>query len=69
MPMFFDGTAKAGHLMSLEVRQRDEHIRIHDRPSDLRMLDVLPISDRYIHIIRPLEAVTDEDRTADWSAA
>ena len=47
------GAAKAGHLMPLEMSQGNDHIGIHDSPSDLCSLHILPVY-RNIHIIGSL---------------
>ena len=61
----FDGTAKAGHFVPLEVCQTDEHIGIHHGASDLRFLHIFAALHRDGNIIGTLESVPDEDGTAD----
>ena len=55
----FDGPAKAGHLMALEVGQTDKHIRIHNGTTDFRLFHVLAAPYRDIHVIGALQAVAD----------
>ena len=58
-----DGAAKACHLVTLEVVQRDEHIGVHDGPADFGVLDILSI-DGNLHVVGALQTVTNEDGAA-----
>ena len=51
--------------MPLEVGQADEHVRIHDGAADARLLHVFAARNRHADIVRALEPVADDDRTAD----
>ena len=59
-----DGAAKSGHLVALEVGQRDEHVGVHHRPADLGLLHVLAAHHGYLHIVGALQTVADEDGAA-----
>ena len=59
-----DGSAETGHLMSLEMRQADENVGVHDGPSDPGVLYVLAAVYRYLNIVGPLQSVADDDRTS-----
>ena len=59
-----DGAAKAGLLMALEVRHRDEDVGVHDGTADLGLLDELAAHDRYLDVVRALETVGDDDVAA-----
>lgn len=50
----FDRAAKAGHLMTLEVRQADKNISIHDGTSNLGSLHILTALNRNLDIVRTL---------------
>ena len=58
-----DGTAEARHFMSLEVAEADEHIGIHHRTADLRLLYILAAYNRHFHLVGTLQTVADENRT------
>ena len=53
------GAAEACHLMALKMRQRNKHIRIHDRMADLGLLHILPV-DRNQRLVRPFQTVADD---------
>ena len=59
-----DGTAEARHFMSLEVVEADEHIGIHHRTADLRLLYILAAHNRHFHLVGALQAVANQDRTS-----
>ena len=59
-----DGAAKARRLMTLEMREADEDVGIHDGAADLGLLDVLAVLDRHLDIIRAAQAVADDDLAA-----
>ena len=60
----FEGTAKSGCLMSLEMIQRNEDVRIHNGSSDLRIFHKLTALHRYIGLVRTFQSVGDDDLTS-----
>ena len=63
-PDVLDGSAESGCFMPFEMRQRNEHIRIHDGLSDQRRLQILAVPDRHLHLVCPAQSVCDDDVTA-----
>ncbi len=59
----FEGAAEARALMSLEMVQRDDDVRVHDRPADFCFLHVLAAFNRHEHIVRAFQPVGDDDMT------
>ena len=60
----FQASAHARLLVTLEVGQGNEHIRVHHRPADLGGLDVLAALHGHLYLVRALEAVGNEDVAA-----
>ena len=58
-------SAKARLLMSLEVRKAYEHIRVHNRSADFRVLDVLASDNGNLDIVGAFKSVADDDRAPD----
>ena len=56
--------AEARCLVSLEVGQGDEHIRVHDGAPDLGVLHILAAGHRHLHLVAALQAVGNNDLTA-----
>ena len=56
--------ADAGHLVALEVRERDDHVGVYERAADVRLLHVLAVGERDGHVVRALESVGDDDVAA-----
>ncbi len=59
-----DGTAESGLLVALEVGERDEDIRVHDGGAYQGRFAVFPVPNRDLDLVRPPEAVGDDDVTA-----
>ena len=57
----FDCAAETGHFVSLEVIERNKNIRIHDCTADAGGFDIFSIRNGNFHIIRTLQAVSDDD--------
>ena len=60
-----NSAAKACHLVTLEVAEADENVGIHHSTANLCRLDILAALDGYLHIVRTLQAVANDDRTAN----
>ena len=60
----FQSAAEARLLMALEVGQGDEHVGIHDGPTDLGLLHQLTAHHRHSHLVAALDAVCDDDLTS-----
>ena len=54
-------TAKAGHLVPLEVRHRDNHICIGNSCSNLCARAILATLYRHLHILRALNAICNNN--------
>ena len=52
--------AKAGLLVTLEVREADHDVGVHEGATDLGVLDVLAAHDGHLHLVEALEAVGDD---------
>ncbi len=59
-----EGTAEAGGLVPLEVRQGNENIRIHDGTADVGLGAIFAVPDRNRYIIGALQTVTDDHLTS-----
>ena len=59
----FDRAAESGCLMSFEMGQTDENIRVHHCTSDFRFFDILAALHRNFNIIGSFQTVADQDRT------
>ena len=59
----FERSSKACIFMPFEMVQRDEHVRIHDRASDLRLCHIFA-PHRNDRLIRSFESVGDDHMTA-----
>ena len=59
----FEGSAKTGHLMSLEMRQRNKYIRIHDRLTDLCLFYILSVNG-YQSLVRSFQAISNDHMAA-----
>lgn len=57
-------TAEARFLVTLKMRQRNKHVRIHDGGADLRFLDVLAVYGNE-GLVRAFKPVGDYDVAAD----
>ena len=55
-----DGPAEAGHLMPLEVGQRNEDVGVHDRASDLRFAHQFAVGHRNCDVVSPFQPVADD---------
>ncbi len=60
----FQRAAKTSRLVALEVVERHEDIRVHDRLTNLRLFDVLGARQRNELFVEPLEPVGDDDLAA-----
>ena len=56
--------ADAGHLVALEVCERDDHVGVHERTTDVCLLHVLAVGDRDGNVVRTLKPVGDDDVAA-----
>ncbi len=59
-----DGTAKARHFMTLEVRERNHDIGIHDRPPNLGRFNIFTIFHGNFHIIGSFQSIANDNLTA-----
>ena len=59
-----DRTADPGVFMALEMGQRDDDIRIHQRPADLGLFNIVAPLDGNGNLIVALQAVGDQDMAA-----
>ena len=59
-----DGAAEARALVPFEVGQRNEYIRIHHGAADMGLPDVFAAAHGHVHLIRPLQAVCNNDLAA-----
>lgn len=48
-------------LVPFEVGQRNEYIRIHHGAADMGLPDVFAAAHGHVHLIRPLQAVCNND--------
>ena len=62
-PYVLERSSEARGFMAFEVREGDEHIRIHHRASDLGCCDI-PAIDWNLHVVRSLESVAYDDLAA-----
>ena len=60
----FQGTAKAGGFMTLEMGQGNKHIRIHDGPANLGIFYIFAALNRHLHLVVALDAVGNNYLTA-----
>ena len=65
----FQGTAKSGCFVPLEMGKCQENIGIHDGASDLGFFDIFTTFNRNEHVIGSFQAVADQDMTSGciWS--
>ena len=63
--------AEARFLMALEVRERNDDIRVHHGPTDTGGLAVFAARDGNLDIVRTFQTVGDDDMTAggEWGIA
>ena len=60
-----DSASEACHLMPLEMREGNEHVGVHDGAPDACLLHILAAGDGHRDVVRALQPVSDEHRTAD----
>ena len=57
----FQGSAKTGRLMTLEMRQRNHNVGVHDGASDVCCFAVFTVTNRHFNVVRTAQAVADQD--------
>ena len=55
------GSSESGGLVSLEMCQGQENIRVHDGMADIGFLKMLAVTDRHFNVVRSAQPVADND--------
>ena len=60
-----DRATKTGHFVTLEVRQADEYIGVHNGSADLCFLNIFTADNGNFNIVRSLKSVSDDNGATD----